>query len=506
VLAHIPSAMLSGVDGRRIDVEVHVSPGLPGFTIVGLPDAAVREARDRVRAAVLSSGYPWATNRVTVNLAPSGLRKAGSGLDLAIAVGILVVGRRIDASRITGMAFVGELGLDGSIRPVPGIVSLVASLVDHRVVVVPQASAVEAALVGGDRVRSVATLLELVQAVTGAAPWPRRPRADTRRDRGAAIADLADVRGQVVGRRAIEVAAAGGHHLLLVGPPGSGKTMLASRLVGILPTLDRDEALEVTRVHSAAGVRVDGGDVAVRPPFRAPHHGSTEVALIGGGSTWLRPGEISLAHRGVLFLDELGEFAPHVLDMLRQPLEEGIVRIRRARAAVDLPARFLLVGAMNPCPCGEGSTEEGCRCSDLARARYARRLSAPLLDRFDVAVALARPDAGQLLGPARGEATSVVAERVRRARALARARGLRCNAELPAGDLDVLAPLSAEARSLLERRLRAGSLSARGLHRVRKVARTIADLDGAGAAVGARQVAEALQLRAARGALGVTSG
>jgi magnesium chelatase family protein len=494
VIALIPSASLLGVDGHPVTVEVHVSNGLPGFTVVGLPDAACRESRDRVRAALLSSGLTWPLRRVTVNLAPSGMRKGGAGLDLAIAVGLLVAAGQLPAEAVEGCAFIGELGLDGSLRPVPGVVPLVDALAE-RTVVVPLSCAREASLVGRHVIRGATRLRDLVDALLGAFPWPALP-APGSAAASAPAPDLADVRGQPVPRWALEVAAAGGHHLLFTGPPGAGKTLLARRLPGLLPPLTHAEALEATRVHSAAGLDLPGGGLIERPPFRAPHHGASAVALVGGGSAGLRPGEISLAHRGVLFLDELGEFPPPVLDALRQPLEEGVVRVSRIRQSVQFPARFLLVAAMNPCPCGGLGSLAGCRCPEPLRLRYLRRLSGPLLDRFDLRVMVSRPNVEQLLGGPAGEGTAAVAPRVTAVRERARQRGVSANAELPASRLDEVAPLTPAAWKLVEWHLRNGSLTARGLHRVRRVARTVADLAGAGDRVDEEHMTSALGLRA----------
>ncbi len=493
MIQSVPAATLLGVDGHAVQVEVHVGRGLPSFTVVGLPDTSCREARDRVRAAVVSSERTWPDQRVTVNLAPTNLRKVGPGLDVAIAVGVLVASRQLPAARVAGRAFLGELGLDGTVRPVAGVLPLL-DVLSGLDVVVPAGNLAEARLLRPDA-RGVASLADLRRALMTGSGWAEvdvSPSPDCSPRSGP---DLREVRGHTVAITALEVAAAGAHHLLMTGPPGAGKTMLAERLPGLLPDLDDTAALEVARVHSAAGELRAGAGLDRRPPLRAPHHTATLAALVGGGTSRLRPGELSLASGGVLFLDELGEFPAGHLDALRQPLESGLIRVARAAASVTLPARVLLVGATNPCPCGVGRWGN-CRCSPAQLARYRRRLSGPLLDRFDLQVEVDPPDPAAALTTApTGVTTSQLRERVGVARAIAARRGVRANRELTGELLEVHAPLSPEGRALLRSRLEEGSLTMRGAQRVRAVARTLADLDGDEGPVEVEQLAGALVLR-----------
>jgi len=477
VLAAVSSAVLEGVDGRIVTVEVHVSRGLPGYTVVGLPDAAGRESRERVRAALLSSGLEWPQQRVTVNLAPASVRKTGAGLELGVALALTCAAGGLPSGVLDRVAVLGELGLDGRVRGVVGTVALVDALaragIDH--VIVPEENACEAALVPGVAVRVARTLGELHLCLKGEAPWPDPPDSPPAIEcapEGDEPLDLADVRGLDHARRALAVAAAGAHHLLMVGPPGVGKTMLARRLPTILAPLDRADALEVTKIHSAAGTH-RGPALRIDPPFRQPHHSASMVSLVGGGSSRVRPGEVSLAHRGALFLDELPEFPVHALEALRQPLEERVVRVSRAAGTIEFPADFLLVACANPCPCGRAATE--CKCGDVQRVRYARRLSAPLLDRFDLRIEV------QATGTEPGEPSHVVAARVAAAvaRQRDRLRGTpwRRNAHIPAGALERLTWLDADAHKAWLGECCLRRLTGRGAARIRRVARTIADLD-----------------------------
>jgi magnesium chelatase family protein len=510
-LARAWAVALAGVQGTVVEVEADLAPGLPGLTIIGLPDTALSESRDRVRAAVLNSGEAWPQRRITLGLSPATLPKHGSGFDLSMAVAILAAANAVPPQALDKVVLFGELGLDGRVRPIRGVLpaALAAAAAGFERVIVPMANAAEARLVPDLDVWSVGSLEELVTILrSGRAPAAvLEDEADDGSRRSAESAapfdtelDLADVLGQPSGRRAVEVAAAGGHHALLLGDPGTGKTMLAARLPGLLPTLDRAAALEVTAVHSIAGVLPGDCPLVTRPPFRDPHHTTSVAALVGGGSGMARPGLASLAHHGVLFLDEAPEFAPGVLDALRQPLESGHVSIARAGGVARYPARFLLVLAANPCGCATSSATPGsCTCSPLIRRRYLSRISGPLLDRVDLQVRMDPVSRAELLAD-RGhvERTAIVAARVAAARSLASQRladsPWRTNSDVPGRELrDRWAPPRA-ALVAAERALDAGRLSARGLDRVLRVSWTLADLAGRPTPT-ADDVNEALYLR-----------